>query len=106
MKGFRKKSIPNKKNPERALYASDGKSNYSKKAKGKCPKCGIYGNLGKGCKHTMSTNNIDKKPVAGTFKRKCHYCDKVGHMKKDCYAYKNREIANPVLDNYTRNGMN
>ena len=67
-----------------------------------CPKCGIWGHLGKDCRNTTGSNNEDKKPAAGTFNGRCYYCNKVGHKKADCRAYKNREIANPATDN----GMN
>ena len=83
------------------MWAGDNKPTYIKKAKRKCAKYGIWGHYAKDCGKPSSSNNGDKKPAAGTFKGRCYYCDKIGHKKTDCRAFKNREIANAAIENTT-----
>ena len=65
-------------------FSKGGKRGKGKKGKGDCKKGSPKGKSGKG---SGQTDNKGKGSGSGSKEtRVCHNCNKIGHLKKDCWA--------------------
>ena len=55
-----------------------------------CQKCHKFGHRTTNCPYTSGTyeTNMENQSPHGNNNRRCWHCNKVGHLKRDCYAHK------------------
>ena len=55
-----------------------------------CQKCHKFGHRTTNCPYTSDTyeTNMENQSPHGNNNRRCWHCNKVGHLKRDCYAHK------------------